>query len=50
MLAHGDGIISLPQLRVNGQYVGNGGTVQELEDFGELDEVLEVSGRRKHIR
>jgi len=43
MLLHNDGIISLPQLRVNGVYVGDGNTVQELEDFGELDEVLEVS-------
>lgn len=42
LLLFKDGVTSLPQLRVNGVYVGDGETVQELEDFGELDEVLEV--------
>ena len=42
MLAHGDGVIALPQLRVNGVYVGDGNTIQEMEDFGELDEVLQA--------
>lgn len=41
LLLFKDGVTSLPQLRVNGVYVGDGETVQELEDFGELDEVLE---------
>jgi len=41
MLAFGDGVTQLPQLRVNGVYVGDGNTVQEMEDFGELDDVLQ---------
>lgn len=42
LLLFNDGVTALPQLRVNGVYVGDGETVQELEDFGELDDVLEV--------
>lgn len=42
MLAFEDGNTSLPQLRVNGVYVGDGNFIQEMEDFGELDDVLQV--------
>lgn len=41
MLAFEDGNTSLPQLRVNGVYVGDGNFIQEMEDFGELDDVLQ---------
>lgn len=40
ILVYQDGVVQLPQLRVNGLYIGSGDAVQEMEDFGELDDVL----------
>ncbi|CAL5228833.1 g12036 [Coccomyxa viridis] len=40
MMLHSNGLRSLPQLHVNDKYVGDAHTVQELEDFGELEDVV----------
>jgi len=40
MLAGSDGIDTLPQLQVNGRFVGTAGEVQEFEDWGELNDLL----------
>eukprot|EP00891_Asterochloris_glomerata_P008694 jgi/Astpho2/8694/Aster-x0818 len=40
MVAGSDGSRMLPQLHVNGKFVGDCDKIQELEDFGELSAVL----------
>ena len=40
MVAGSDGSRMLPQLHVNGKFVGDCDDIQELEDFGELSAVL----------
>lgn len=40
MLAGSDHNTRLPQLHVNGQFLGDADVVQELEDFGQLDAAL----------
>lgn len=40
MLAGSDNQRIIPQLHVNGQYIGTADDIQELEDFGQLDEQL----------
>ncbi len=43
MIAHSNGVKTLPQLHVNNKLIGNFDQLQELEDWGELDAAL--SGR-----
>lgn len=40
MLAGSGGVGTLPQLHVDGRLVGDADTVQELEDWGDLDYIL----------
>ncbi|KAL6771805.1 hypothetical protein ACKKBG_A27870 [Auxenochlorella protothecoides x Auxenochlorella symbiontica] len=40
MLAGSEGLLALPQLHVDGRLVGVADSVQELEDWGELDALL----------
>lgn len=40
MLDASDGVITLPQLHVNGQLIGSADDVQEFEDWGELNDLL----------
>lgn len=40
MLAGSDDLKTIPQLHVNGRLVGDADTIQELEDFAELDAFL----------
>lgn len=42
MLAASDGVSSLPQLHLNNKYLGDWDTLQDMEDFGELDTALKV--------
>ena len=42
MLAASDGVLTLPQLHLNNKYVGDWDTLQDMEDFGELDTALRV--------
>lgn len=42
MLAASDGVFTLPQLHLNNKYVGDWDTLQDMEDFGELDTALKV--------
>ncbi|KAL4422326.1 hypothetical protein ABPG75_008523 [Micractinium tetrahymenae] len=41
MLAGSDGLRSIPQLHVNGRYIGGAEELQEFEDWGELDDLLQ---------
>lgn len=43
MVAASDGVSSLPQLHLNNKYLGDWDTLQELEDFGELDAALQAA-------
>lgn len=43
MLVASDGVSSLPQLHLNNKYLGDWDTLQDMEDFGELDTALKVS-------
>ena len=38
-----DGVSSLPQLHLNNKYLGDWDTLQELEDFGELNTALQAA-------
>lgn len=42
MLAASDGVSSLPQLHLNNKYLGDWDTLQDMEDFGELDTALKA--------
>lgn len=42
MLLASDGVSSLPQLHLNNKYLGDWDTLQDMEDFGELDTALKV--------
>ncbi len=42
MVAASDGVSSLPQLHLNNKYLGDWDTLQDMEDFGELDTALQV--------
>ena len=42
MLVASDGVSSLPQLHLNNKYLGDWDTLQDMEDFGELDTALKV--------
>ncbi|KAL3161337.1 hypothetical protein ABBQ32_010235 [Trebouxia sp. C0010 RCD-2024] len=42
MLVASDGVSSLPQLHLNNKYLGDWDTLQDMEDFGELDTALQV--------
>lgn len=43
MVAASDGVSSLPQLHLNNKYLGDWDTLQDMEDFGELDTALQAS-------
>ena len=43
MLAASDGVSSLPQLHLNNKYLGDWDTLQDMEDFGELDTALKAT-------
>ena len=43
MVAASDGVSSLPQLHLNNKYLGDWDTLQDMEDFGELDIALQAS-------
>lgn len=43
MLADSPGITQLPQLHVNGKYVGTTDEIMDMNDFGELMPVLKTS-------
>ena len=40
MVTASEGVTSLPQLHLNNKYLGDFDTLQDMEDFGELDAVL----------
>ena len=42
MIAASNGVSSLPQLHLNNKYLGDWDTLQDMEDFGELDTALKV--------
>ena len=42
MVAASEGVSSLPQLHLNDKYIGDFDTLQDMEDFGELDTALNV--------
>ena len=42
MLAASDGVSSLPQLHLNDKYLGDWDTLQDMEDFGELDTAFQT--------
>ena len=42
MVSASNGVSSLPQLHLNNKYIGDWDTLQDMEDFGELDIALQV--------
>ena len=42
MVAASEGVSSLPQLHLNNKYLGDWDTLQDMEDFGELDTALQA--------
>ena len=42
MVSASDGVSSLPQLHLNNKYLGDWDTLQDMEDFGELDTALQA--------
>lgn len=41
MLEQSDCIVEVPQIHVNGRFIGTAEDIQEQEDFGELDDLLD---------
>ena len=42
MVTASEGVTSLPQLHLNNKYLGDFDTLQDMEDFGELDAALKA--------